>query len=238
MATDNPIICAIDTSSLPHAIELANEVGESVGAIKLGLEFYLKFGLDGVKKVTQDGKIPLFLDLKFHDIPNTVAGAIRSVAPCAPFMLTIHTSGGEAMMRRAKEEAIEAAKQLKITPPNIIGVTLLTSLDDKDTVEIGFTKKTTQSTQQLTKLAKKANIDGVVCSGHELPEQKDNDGFIYVTPGIRLNSGANDQKRVMTPGEAIKRGATHLVIGREITQANDKNGAINQILENIYATNG
>ncbi len=238
MVTNNPIICAIDTSSLSHAQKLADEVGERVGAIKLGLEFYLKFGIEGVNKVTHNGQLPLFLDLKFHDIPNTVAGAIRSVAPCNPFMLTVHTAGGEEMLRRAKTEAIEAASLLNFVTPKIIGVTMLTSLDDKDTHAIGFGQTTVKTTQQLTKLAKKTNIDGVVCSGHELIPQKEKNDFIYVTPGIRLEGEANDQKRVMTPGEAIKRGATYLVIGREITQADNKHIAIEKILENINDANG
>lgn len=231
----NPILCAIDTADLESAQSLAHEIAPHIGGIKLGLEFFLKCGADGVKYVTKGGEIPLFLDLKFHDIPNTVTGAVRSVMQCTPFMLTVHTSGGEAMLRAAKETATEQAEKLGITAPSIIGVTMLTSMDDSDLKDIGMREDVPNTAKQLTSLAKNAMIDGIVCSGHELSSlhAKNDSEFLYVTPGIRLHGHSQDQKRIMTPQEAIEQGASYLVIGREITQSDNKQYAIQQILENI-----
>lgn len=214
---NNPIICAIDTTDVAKAKNLVQAVHGSVGAIKLGLEFFTANGIAGVNAVA--GGIPLFLDLKFHDIPNTVAGAVRATASINAFMLTIHTSGGKAMMQAAAEAAKTLPKK-----PMIIGVTVLTSLDGYDLESIGMQNDVGYQANKLTELAQDSGLDGVVCSPHEIEILRRQCGkdFKLIVPGIRpAGSAADDQKRVMTPKKAIQKGADYLVIGRPITEAKD-----------------
>ncbi|MEQ1706299.1 MAG: orotidine-5'-phosphate decarboxylase [Rickettsiales bacterium] len=226
---NNPIICAIDTTDVAKAKNLVQEVRGSVGAIKLGLEFFTANGVAGVNDVAGDAS--LFLDLKFHDIPNTVAGAVRATKGINAFMMTVHTSGGKAMM----QAATEAAKSLP-NKPLIIGVTILTSLDGFDLESIGMQNDVKYQAGKLAELAQDSGIDGVVCSPHEIEILRRQCGkdFKLVVPGIRPEgSAAGDQKRVMTPKEAIEKGADYLVIGRPITEAKNPAQAAKEILESL-----
>ncbi len=217
--TKNPIICAIDTVNVQDAKKLSTQLRPHVGAVKLGLEFFTANGAVGVAEVAGDA--PLFLDLKFHDIPNTVAGAIRATAGINSFMMTVHTAGGEAMLKAA----VAAAKDLPNKPqkrPLIIGVTVLTSLDGKDLEAIGVASDVAAQVSRLADLAQKSGLDGVVCSPHEITMLRAQCGadFKLIVPGIRPEgSAASDQKRTMTPKQALENGADYLVIGRPITES-------------------
>lgn len=216
----NPIICAIDTTRTPKAKALIGEVSPHVGAIKLGLEFFTAHGAAGVKDVLPEGT-PLFLDLKFHDIPNTVAGSIRATAGINAFMMTVHTAGGKAMMRAAKEAADELAETTGHRPL-VVGVTILTSMDEADLVSVGYQNDVQEQVRKLAGLAQESGLDGVVCSPFEIAMLRAQCGqdFTLVVPGIRPEgSDAGDQKRVLTPKEALDAGASYLVIGRPITGA-------------------
>lgn len=225
----NPIICAIDTTDVVAAKKLVQAVRGSVGAIKLGLEFFTANGAAGVAEVA--GDVPLFLDLKFHDIPNTVAGAVRATKGINAFMMTVHTSGGKSMM----QSAAKAAKDLP-NKPMIIGVTMLTSLDEADLESIGIKNDIKNQVSKLADLAQQSGLDGVVCSPHEIELLRAQCGkdFKLIVPGIRpQGSAAGDQKRVMTPKEAIEKGADYLVIGRPITEAENPAGAAQDIFAGL-----
>lgn len=232
--TPNPVICAIDTTDIARASALAEAVKPSVGAIKLGLEFFTHNGAAGVKKVIENGA-PLFLDLKFHDIPNTVAGAIRATAGINCFMMTIHAGGGATMMRAARDAAEDiAAKNGK--RPLIIGVTILTSMDERDMHEVGVSGNVADQVKKLADLAQASGLDGVVCSPFEIAMLKAQCGkdFKLIVPGIRpAGSDNGDQKRVLTPAEAVAQGADYLVIGRPITGAASPADAAADILKTL-----
>jgi len=220
---DNPIICAVDTTDVDLALNLAKQVRASVGGIKLGLEYFTANGARGVQQITSLN-IPVFLDLKFHDIPNTVAKAIRATAGINTFMMTVHTSGGRAMLQRAIEASDEVSQLTGKDRPLIIGVTILTSMDQDDLTMIGFNSPLHDQVKRLADLAQSAGLDGVVCSPYEIQmlRQQCGDDFKLIVPGIRPETASHDdQKRVMTPKEAVARGADHLVIGRPITQADN-----------------
>lgn len=215
----NPVFCAID---MPHieAAALAKTIAPAVGGLKLGKEFFTAHGPQGVDRVRAAGGLDLFLDLKFHDIPNTVAGAVRAALPLSPFMMTIHAAGGPAMIRAAAEAAGEAAEMA----PLILAVTVLTSLNDDDLAAVGVNSNATDQVRRLAELAQANGAGGAVCSPHEIEVLRADRGpdFALVVPGIRpAGSDAGDQKRVMTPRQAMDLGATHLVIGRPITSAAD-----------------
>ena len=225
----NPIICAIDTTDIAVAKNLAQAVKNSVSAIKIGLEFFTANGAAGISAVV--GDIPLFLDLKFHDIPNTVAGAIRATAGINTFMMTVHTAGGKAMMRAS----VDAAKTLK-NQPLIVGVTVLTSLDEADLKNIGVKANLQDQVKKLASLAQDSGLDGIVCSAHEIEILRAECGkdFKLVVPAIRpMGSAASDQKRLMTPQEALAKGADYLVIGRPITESPNPANAARDIWESI-----
>lgn len=229
------IFCALDTVETAEATALAKQLTGVVGGIKLGLEYYCANGADGFKAVAETG-MPIFLDLKFHDIPNTVAGAIRAVMPLAPKIMTIHTQGGPEMMRRAVETAAEEAEKYGIQKPWVTGVTILTSLDDSDMKAIGVGDGVAGQVARLAALAADSGLDGMVCSPREivLAREATNPGFKLVVPGIRpTGSAAGDQKRVMTPDEAVAAGADVLVIGRPITQAADPVAAAQAIAASL-----
>jgi orotidine-5'-phosphate decarboxylase len=231
----NPIICAVDTTDVDHAVNLAQEVREQVGGIKLGLEYFTANGARGVRQIT-DLNVPVFLDLKFHDIPNTVAKAIRATAGINTFMMTVHTAGGRAMLRRAIEASDEVSQLTGKERPQIIGVTILTSMDQDDLAMIGFNDPLHDQVKRLADLAQSAGLDGVVCSPYEIQmlRKQCGDEFKLVVPGIRPETSSHDdQKRVMTPKEATSRGADHLVIGRPITQAQSPADAAQAILDSL-----
>jgi orotidine-5'-phosphate decarboxylase len=233
----NPIICAIDVTDVADATRLANEVLPHVGAVKLGLEFFTANGAAGVSHITNLG-VPVFLDLKFHDIPNTVAKAIAATAGLNTFMMTVHTSGGQHMMRAAIEASDRVAQITGKERPLVIGVTLLTSLDQNDISIIGFNATVQEQVLRLADLAQSAGLDGVVCSPFEIQAIRKACGndLTLVVPGIRpVGADAGDQKRVLTPKEALKRGADYLVIGRPITDAANRAEAAKAIAASIGA---
>lgn len=231
----NPIICAVDTTDVDHAVKLAQDVREQAGGIKLGLEYFTANGARGVRQIT-DLHVPVFLDLKFHDIPNTVAKAIRATAGINTFMMTVHTAGGRAMLQRAIEASDEVSQLTGKERPQIIGVTILTSMDQDDLSMIGFNDPLHDQVKRLADLAQSAGLDGVVCSPYEIQmlRKQCGDDFKLVVPGIRPETSSHDdQKRVMTPKEAVERGADHLVIGRPITQADAPAEAAQAILDSL-----
>jgi orotidine-5'-phosphate decarboxylase len=212
---DNPVFCAIDRPDLHGALELARAVAPHVGGIKLGLEFFGAQGPAGVVAM-RALELPIFLDLKFHDIPNTVAGAVREAASLGVAMLTLHAAGGRAMLEAAAEAAARAA-----TKPWLLGVTVLTSLDAADLVTTGVFAPATEHAARLGALALDAGLDGLVCSPHEIVVLRQAFGARprLVVPGIRPATVGDDQKRTMTPAQALALGADLLVVGRPITQA-------------------
>lgn len=225
------IYCPLDTPSLETATKWAADLAGHVGGMKIGLEFFNAQGPQGVKAVTDMG-MPLFLDLKFFDIPNTVAGAVRSVTPLAPYMLNVHASGGPAMMKAALEAAEQTSASLGIERPKVIAVTVLTSFDESDLESVGVSDSPRDQVVRLASLARDCGLDGVVCSAHEIAAIRAACGpdFKLVVPGIRpAGADVADQKRVMTPPEAAKAGANHLVIGRPITQAHNPVKAAQEI---------
>jgi orotidine-5'-phosphate decarboxylase len=227
----NPIFCAIDTAELPAARKLVTALRGAVN-LKLGLEFFVANGPTGVREVA--GKTPLFLDLKLHDIPNTVAGAVRAAAALRPMLLTIHAAGGPAMMRAAADAAKEGARgQPRM---KLLGVTVLTSLDDDDLERVGQRGPAAEQALRLALLARDNGLDGVICSPLEVAALRERCGrdFLLVVPGIRVVVGAiGDQKRVMTPKDAIAAGADYLVIGRPITGAPDPAAAARAMLASL-----
>ena len=231
----NPIICALDTQEVAEATSIARDVMPHVGAVKLGLEFFTANGAAGVKHITQLG-VPLFLDLKFHDIPNTVAKSIAATAGMNMFMMTVHTSGGQHMLRAAIEASDRVAQMTGKERPLVIGVTLLTSLDQNDISLIGFNHTVQEQVLRLADLAQSAGLDGVVCSPFEIAPIRKACGseLTLVVPGLRpAGSAAGDQKRIMTPKQALARGADYLVIGRPITEAADRATAAKDIAESL-----
>lgn len=216
------IFVAIDTPDLGRAVALGEKVRGHVGGLKLGLEFFSAHGHHGVREIGAIG-LPIFLDLKLHDIPNTVASAIQALHGLAPSILTIHAAGGRAMMEDAKAAAPETTR--------VVAVTVLTSLDAEDLGSIGVNGGEHAQVERLTALARDAGLDGVVCSGFEVAAARKmwRDGF-FVVPGVRpAGAAVGDQKRVMTPRQAVDNGASILVIGRPITKAEDPDAAARAI---------
>jgi len=231
------IFLAIDTTDLAAATMQAAATDGVIAGIKLGLEFFMAHGPDGVRAVRPPTR-PLFLDLKLHDIPNTVAGATRAVTPLQPTLLTVHCAGGGAMLRAALDAAGEMAAKAGIARPRIIGVTVLTSLAEPDLGAVGLQGPIADQARRLAALARNCGLDGVVCSPHEIAALRVEcgDGFLLVVPGIRPAwAAAGDQKRVMTPAEAARLGADYLVIGRPITGADDPAAAARRIAAEVVA---
>ncbi len=217
------IFVALDTTDVEEARTLARRLKGSVGGAKLGLEFFTANGAGGVRAIGKAG-LPLFLDLKFHDIPNTVAGAVRAAVKLRPRIMTIHAGGGSEMMRAAAESATEAAKEQNVKRPLIVGVTVLTSLDAGDLAAVGQNGPPADQVVRLALLAKESGLDGVVCSPKEAATVRKICGpdFKLVVPGIRPSlSLSGDQKRTSGPADAVNAGADYLVIGRPITRAPD-----------------
>jgi orotidine-5'-phosphate decarboxylase len=209
-----PIVLAVDTPELNTAVSWVKATQEHVSVFKLGLEFFLSFGSEGVKAIQAETDSEIFLDLKLHDIPHTVSGAAKAVAHCAPKFLTVHASGGTAMVKAAVEA---------IPLTNITGVTILTSLSETDVAEVGFKFAALESAVSLAKLAVNAGAKAIVCSPLEISAVRSAIGEqpIIITPGVRPLDmvGTDDQQRTMTPEGAIAAGANLVVIGRPITQS-------------------
>ena len=226
----NPIIVAIDKNSETEAYELSKELRGHIGAIKLGLEYFDTFGPEGIIKI-QNLDIPIFLDLKIHDIPQTVKKTIDSISSLKPAILNIHALGGKKMM----EYALDAVSQSS-PETHLMAVTILTSLDNDDLRMMGIDISTKKIVSNLAKLAKEIGLSGVVCSSEEIKMVRESCGnnFKIIVPGIRPEgSNKNDQKRVMTPKEAIILGADHLVIGRPITESKDPKNTAIEIVNSI-----
>ena len=231
----NPIIVALDVPKANEALELAEELGPFVGAFKIGKQLFVSEGPDVVRKLKAKGA-QIFLDLKFHDIPNTVAKAVQSAIDMGVDMLTVHTAGGSEMLVAAENASNEKAKILGIDSPLILGVTVLTSMDDANLEELGIQEGTQGQVLRLAKLAASSGLRGLVCSPQEIKPLREELGeeIQLITPGIRaVSNPADDQKRTMSPAEAIKIGASWLVIGRPITLAANPRAAAIDILNSI-----
>jgi orotidine-5'-phosphate decarboxylase len=209
-----PVFVAIDTPDLEKAKSIATRVRNHVGGIKLGLEFFCANGRHGVREMAEL-ELPIFLDLKLHDIPNTVGKAIQALRGLEPAILTVHAAGGRAMMEDAKAAAPAGTK--------VVAVTVLTSLDGEDLAAMGMAADPHAQVERLTSVAREAGLDGVVCSGNEVAAAKKLwPGGFFVVPGVRPADGhSGDQKRVITPRAALDAGASILVVGRPITDAPD-----------------
>jgi len=224
------IFVALDTTDVGQAVELASGLKGSVGGVKVGKEFFTANGPEGVHRITECG-MPLFLDLKFHDIPNTVASAIRAALALNPFMVNVHASGGRRMMVAASEAANEADNR-----PIVLGVTVLTSMAGEDLAEVGVDVEPLEQVLRLGRLAKSSGLDGVVCSAKEVVALRGSVGpdFKLVVPGIRPTwASADDQRRIVTPKDAVDLGADYLVIGRPITGHADPIEAARLIAEEL-----
>ena len=213
-----PIFVAVDTNNHKRASEIINSTKNYIYGVKFGLEFFCsKGGREAIKKF-KNKNVKIFLDLKLKDIPNTVYKAIKSLRDISPDYLTIHASGGLEMMKAAKKAQSETNKKMKI-----LAVTILTSLTNKDLKQMGSNTPIQTQVQKLAQTARLAKIHGIVCSAHEITKvKKVSKNFEIVVPGIRISNKVQDQKRVMSPKQALKLGATHLVIGRNITKGNPK----------------
>lgn len=225
------IFCAIDTADLEAAVLLADLLTGEVGGFKLGKEFFTAHGPDGVRRIAEKG-LGIFLDLKFHDIPNTVAGAVRAAGRLGCAMLTVHASGGAEMLRAA----VEAAAGTEGEGPLILAVTVLTSLDDEDLAEVGQSGPARDQVRRLASLAHACGVCGMVCSPLEIKALRGafGDDIRLVVPGIRPSwTGTDDQKRTLTPIEAVAAGADYLVIGRPITRADDPVAAARRIAQEL-----
>ena len=227
---DNPIFCALDTVDIEAAAALAREIAPHVGGVKLGLEFFYAHGAAGVRRIAECG-LPIFLDLKLHDIPNTVAGGLRALGALNVAIVNVHTQGGPAMMRAAAE-AVAAWPR----PALLVGVTVLTSLDAEDLGAIGVASAPEDQVVRLARLAEGAGLGGAVCSPREISALRAACGadFKLVVPGLRPADGAlQDQKRIATPQAAYADGADVLVIGRPITGAADPAAAADAIFRSL-----
>lgn len=234
MNPSDRIFVALDTTDLDQALGWASRLQGLVGGVKLGTEFFTACGPAGVERIAGLG-MPVFLDLKYHDIPTTVAGAVRAALALRPMFVNVHASGGPAMMRAA----VEAANELGAERPQLLGVTVLTSLDDVDLAALGVGATAREQVVHLALLAKECGLDGVVCSAREAMALRGACGrrFRLVVPGIRPEwAASDDQKRVVTPSDAISLGADYLVIGRPIIAADDPAEAARRIREEIVAT--
>ena len=231
----NPIIVALDVADAVTAVQLAEQLAPVTGAFKIGKELFVSAGPDIVRKIGASG-VPIFLDLKFHDIPNTVAKAVAAATRLGVQMLTIHTSGGTAMMKAAEESARKTARELGRPDPLVLGVTVLTSFDSNELAEIGVEANVGRQVERLANLATKSGLRGLVCSPLEIADLR---GFLpkemqLVTPGIRTGAEkSDDQKRTLTPREAIRAGANWLVIGRPICAAENPRAAAEKILAGL-----
>ena len=229
MKPSERIFVALDTVDAGRALSLARGLTGLIGGVKLGKEFFTANGPAGVERVARAG-LPVFLDFKFNDIPKTVSSAVTAALPLRPFLITVHALGGGAMMRGAVAAAAGTAR------PMLVAITVLTSLDDADMKELGLAGPILDRVLALARLARNCGLDGVVCSPLEVAalRREMGPGFKLVVPGIRPTwAVAGDQKRVMTPADALAAGADYLVIGRPITGADVPRDAARRIAEEV-----
>lgn len=235
MNSDPRVIVALDFPDAVQALSLAGQLDPAQCKLKVGKELFVRAGPALVEKLVGSG-FKVFLDLKFHDIPNTVAQACRAAADLGVWMVNVHASGGLKMMRAAREAVDHSAH-----PPKLIAVTVLTSMGDEDLRQIGLEIAPAEQVERLAQLARDAGMDGVVCSAQEATRLRSRlgDAFLLVTPGIRpAGSAAGDQTRILTPAKAIEAGADYLVVGRPITQAADPVTALQSINDEIKNLTG
>jgi len=227
----NALFCALDMRSIDQAVTFTSSIKDYIDGIKIGMEAFYSMGIDGYLRL-QDLNIPIFLDLKLHDIPNTVKSAIKSLIPLNPFMINVHISGGAEMLRAA----VGAIHESKESKPKLVGVTILTSMNEYSFEEQGMKLNVQDQVINLATLAADCGLDGVVCSPYEAGKVKSKCGkdFLTVVPGIRLDkTESDDQKRTLTPYEAVRNGADILVVGRPLTKANDPLEVAKIIRKNI-----
>ena len=230
MNDNNRIIVALDFDNRADAMTLLDKLSPQSCRVKVGKELFTRFGPELVREVQQRG-FEVFLDLKFHDIPNTVAKAVAAAAELGVWMLPLHASGGEAMMRAAREALADSEHK-----PLLVAVTVLTSMAEEDLMAQGIARATEEQVQRLAAIAQESGMDGVVCSASEAASLRKllSENFLLVTPGIRpAGDAADDQKRIVTPGDAVHAGSNYLVIGRPITRARHPDVKLQTILEEI-----
>jgi orotidine-5'-phosphate decarboxylase len=235
MSSADKLIVALDVSDLREAEKFVKKVSSMVKIFKVGKELFTSAGPDAVSMI-HARKCRVFLDLKFHDIPNTVGAACEVAAKMGVFLLNVHALGGRNMMTAAVQAVHKIAQEKNQTPTKLLGVTVLTSLTDRDLKEVGVSKKVSDEVKQLVVLGKNCGLDGVVASGQEIPLIRKTAGrdFLIVTPGVRPTWAAHgDQKRVITPKEAVSAGADYIVVGRPITQHPQPIAAAEKILKEI-----
>lgn len=233
------LILALDVPSEDDALALVKELKDEVGLFKIGLELYAHSGTRLFEAMRKEG-VPFFFDCKFHDIPNTVARASQALVGQGIAMFNVHATGGFEMMQATATATHKAAKDANVAPPKIISVTMLTSISDREASEIGFGAGVQQLVPKLALLTQKAGLDGVVASAQEVTAIRQACGpdFFIVTPGIRPAwSSTDDQKRIVTPAQAIKDGADYLVVGRPITQASNRRDAARRVVEEMESSN-
>lgn len=229
------LIVALDVASFSEAEKLVKLLSPLVAVFKVGKELFTSTGPSVIEMINAH-QSKVFLDLKFHDIPNTVGAACEAAVRHKVFMLNVHTLGGQNMMIQAVQSVHKTAEELNIKPPYLLGVTILTSMKDSDLKELGVRKKLEKQVVSLAVLAKNSGLDGVVASAHEtgMIRKKTGRDFLIVTPGVRpVWASHGDQKRVMTPKEAIEGGANYIVVGRPITQNSSPLDAADKILKEI-----
>lgn len=234
MINPNKIICALDFNNISKAVDFVSSIEHDI-IFKVGMEFFFNFGVDGIKKLKRynvDTKI--FLDLKLHDIPNTVAmGLSPLLKKIKPFMITLHVSGGKKMLKEAISTVNKETANLSIQRPLVLGVTILTSLNDKDLLEMGHIGSVNEHVEKYAKIANDVRLDGIVCSPLEISIVKKlyGDNLKIITPGIRIKGSIkDDQARFLSAKEAFQRGADFIVIGRPLIRSSDPNELINSII--------
>ena len=228
--SESKIIVALDYADKLSALELIEKLSPEMCKLKVGKEMFTRFGPEFVKELSKSG-FDIFLDLKFHDIPNTVAKACEAAADLGVWMMNVHAQGGLRMMEAAKESLLKNNPDSKL-----IAVTVLTSMDENDLSALGISQKPSELAQSLARLTHQAGLDGIVCSAQEsaLMRSQFDDDFILVTPGIRpAGSATDDQRRIMTPADAIQAGSSYLVIGRPITKSDNPAGVLSTINSEI-----
>lgn len=229
------LILALDVPSEAEALNIVKELKDEVGLFKIGLELYAHSGVRLFEAMRSEG-VSFFFDCKFHDIPNTVARASQALVGQGIAMFNVHATGGYEMMRSTIESTHKAAQQAGVAAPKIIAVTMLTSINDQEADDIGFGAAVSQMVPRLAALTKRAGLDGVVASAQEVTAIREVCGpdFLIVTPGIRPAwSSSDDQKRIVTPAQAIKDGSDYLVVGRPITQSSSRRDAARRVVEEM-----